>query len=83
MDACLSAAEVLKPKVVVLDSVQTLYSLSIDSVPGRCHKFEKLQTARCNFPKEREFYFLLVMLPWQRATGSKGLGAFGRYRYLF
>ena len=28
-----ACAEVLKPKVVVLDSVQTLYSLSIDSVP--------------------------------------------------
>ena len=34
LDACLAAAERLKPKLLVLDSVQTLHSTSVASVPG-------------------------------------------------
>ena len=60
LDACLAAAEVLKPKVVVLDSVQTLYSLSIDSVPGSMSQVREVANRSMQFSKRTGIPTFLV-----------------------
>ena len=60
LDACLAAAELLKPKVVVLDSVQTLYSLSIDSVPGSMSQVREVANRSMQFSKRTGIPTFLV-----------------------
>jgi DNA repair protein RadA/Sms len=60
LDACLAAAEMLKPKVVVLDSVQTLYSLSIDSVPGSMSQVREVANRSMQFSKRTGIPTFLV-----------------------
>ncbi|MBM76560.1 MAG: DNA repair protein RadA [Proteobacteria bacterium] len=60
LDAALAAAELLKPRVVVLDSVQTLYSLSIDSVPGSMSQVREVANRSMQFSKRSGIPTFLV-----------------------
>ena len=51
LDASLAAAEILKPKLLVLDSVQTLYSNSVESVPGSMTQVREVANRSMNFAK--------------------------------
>lgn len=60
LDAVLSAALVLKPSVIVLDSVQTLFSLSIDSVPGSMSQVREVANRSMQFSKKSGIPTFLV-----------------------
>lgn len=60
LDASLAAAEVLKPKLLVLDSVQTLYSNSIDSVPGSMSQVREVANRSMLFAKRTGISTFLV-----------------------
>ena len=60
LDASLAAAEILKPKLLVLDSVQTLYSNSVDSVPGSMTQVREVANRSMNFAKRSGISTFLV-----------------------
>ncbi|MEC7986033.1 MAG: DNA repair protein RadA [Myxococcota bacterium] len=60
LDACLKAAETLKPRILVLDSVQTLFSLSIDSVPGSMSQVREVANRSMQFAKKTGIPTFLV-----------------------
>ena len=60
LDACLAAAEKEKPRVVVLDSVQTLFSHSIDSVPGSMSQVREVANRSMQFSKRTGIPTFLV-----------------------
>ena len=57
LDACIVAVETLKPRAVVFDSVQTLFSRAIDLYPAQCHKLGKSQIEPCTLPNLRYTQF--------------------------
>ena len=60
LDASLAAAESLKPKVIVLDSVQTLFSLAVDSVPGSMSQVREVANRSMQFAKRTGIPTFLV-----------------------
>ena len=60
LDASLAAAEILKPKLLVLDSVQTLYSNSVESVPGSMTQVREVANRSMNFAKKSGVSTFLV-----------------------
>jgi DNA repair protein RadA/Sms len=60
LDASLAAAERLKPRALVLDSVQTLFSHSIDSVPGSISQVREVANRSMQFSKRTGIPTFLV-----------------------
>ena len=60
LDSCLAAAEILKPRLLVLDSVQTLYSNSVDSVPGSMSQVREVANRSMIFAKKTGISTFLV-----------------------
>ena len=60
LDASLAAAEILKPKLLVLDSVQTLYSNSVESVPGSMTQVREVANRSMTFAKKTGISTFLV-----------------------
>lgn len=60
LDSCLAAAETLKPRLLVLDSVQTLYSKAVDSVPGSMSQVREVANRAMTFAKKTGISTFLV-----------------------
>lgn len=60
LNSCLAAAESLKPQVIVLDSVQTLYSSVVDSVPGSVSQVREVANRSMQFAKKTGIPTFLV-----------------------
>jgi len=60
LDKALAAAETLQPKVLVLDSVQTLYSSRLDGVPGAVTQVREVASRAMAFAKGRGVPTILV-----------------------
>ena len=60
LDAALAAAERLKPRVLVLDSVQTLFTPEIDSVPGAVSQVREVAARAMSLSKGHDIPTFLV-----------------------
>ena len=60
LDAILSAAEQLQPKVLVVDSIQTMYSGALDSAAGNVGQVRECAARLQRFAKERGIAVFLV-----------------------
>lgn len=60
LDAALAAAERLKPRVLVLDSVQTLHTPELDSVPGAVSQVREVAARAMSLSKGHDIPTFLV-----------------------
>jgi len=60
LDACLDAAERLKPRVMVIDSVQTLYTPDLDAVPGSVSQVREVAARAIALAKSHDIPVFVV-----------------------